>query len=100
MVTTVFKEKNPKKLEIDKVAIKETIDLEKNIKAAYFWIGRVPGKVDDFRVQLDDDLVNDYSEIRDYLAKIKKESRNILKFGILDFSMSLKGGQKNGNEDR
>ena len=72
MVTTVFKEKESKKLEIDKVAIKETIDLEKNIKAAYFWIGRVPGKVDDFRVQLDDDLVNDYSEIRDYLAKIRK----------------------------
>ena len=28
MVTTVFKEKESKKLEIDKVAIKETIDLE------------------------------------------------------------------------
>ena len=33
MVTTVFKEKETNKLEIDKVAIKETIDLEKNIKA-------------------------------------------------------------------
>ena len=72
MVTTVFKEKESKKLEIDKVAIKETIDLEKNIKASYFWIGRVPGKVDDFRVQLDDDLVNDYSEISEYLAKLRK----------------------------
>ena len=72
MVTTVFKEKESKKLEIDKVAIKETIDLEKNIKASYFWIGRVPGKVDDFRVQLDDDLINDYSEIREYLVKLRK----------------------------
>ena len=77
MVTTVFKEKESKKLEIDKVAIKETIDLEKNIslfilKASYFWIGRVPGKIDDFRVQLDDDLVNDYSEIREYLVKLRK----------------------------
>ena len=72
MVTTVFKEKESKKLEIDKVAIKETIDLEKNIKAAYFWIGRVPGKFDDFRVQLDDDLINDYSEIREYLVKLRK----------------------------
>ena len=72
MVTTVFKEKESKKLEIDKVAIKETIDLEKNIKASYFWIGRVPGKVDDFRVQLDDDLINDYSEIREYLIKLRK----------------------------
>ena len=72
MVTTVFKEKESKKLEIDKVAIKETIDLEKNIKASYFWIGRVPGKVDDFRVQLDDDLINDYSEIKDYLTELRK----------------------------
>jgi biopolymer transport protein ExbD len=72
MVTTVFKEKESNKLEIDKVAIKSTIDLEKNIKAAYFWIGRVPGTKDDFRVQLDDDLVNDYSEIKDYLVKLKK----------------------------
>ena len=72
MVTTVFKEKESKKLEIDKVAIKETIDLEKNIKASYFWIGRVPGKVDDFRVQLDDDLINDYSEIKDYLIELRK----------------------------
>ena len=45
---------------------------EKNIKASYFWIGRVPGKVDDFRVQLDDDLINDYSEIREYLVKLRK----------------------------
>ena len=52
--------------------LKETIDLEKNIKAAYFWIGRVPGRVDDFRVQLDDDLINDYEEIRDYLVKLRK----------------------------
>ena len=72
MVTTVFKEKESNILEIDKVAIKSTIDLEKNIKAAYFWIGRVPGTKDDFRVQLDDDLVNDYSEIKDYLVKLKK----------------------------
>ena len=72
MVTTVFKEKESKKLEIDKVAIKETIDLEKNIKPSYFWIGRVPGKVDDFRVQLDDDLINDYSEIKDYLTELRK----------------------------
>ena len=73
MVTTVFKEKETKKLIIDKVAIKETVDLEKNIKAAYYWIGRVPGKLnEDPRVQLDDDLVNNYSEIRDYLSKLKK----------------------------
>ena len=72
MVTTVFKEKESKKLEIDKVAIKETIDLEKNIKASYFWIGRVPGKIDDFRVQLDDDLINDYSEIKGYLIELRK----------------------------
>tara|TARA_B100000609_G_scaffold89200_1_gene71235 strand:+ start:2506 stop:2967 length:462 start_codon:yes stop_codon:yes gene_type:complete len=72
MVTTVFKEKETNKLEIDKVAIKETIDLEKNIKAAYFWIGRVHGRVNDFRVQLDDDLINDYEEIRDYLVKLRK----------------------------
>lgn len=67
-----LRRKSLKKLEIDKVAIKETIDLEKNIKASYFWIGRVPGKVDDFRVQLDDDLINDYSEIREYLIKLRK----------------------------
>ena len=89
MVTTVFKEKESKKLEIDKVAIKETIDLEKNIKASYFWIGRVPGKIDDFRVQLDDDLVNDYSEIREYLVKLRK-IQNIHRFGIPVFLMYLK----------
>jgi len=36
MVTTVFKEKESKKLEIDKVAIKETIDLEKKYKSFLF----------------------------------------------------------------
>ena len=30
------------------------------------------GKVDDFRVQLDDDLINDYSEIKDYLTELRK----------------------------
>ena len=73
MVTTVFKEKETKKLEIDKVAIKETIDLEKNIKAAYYWIGRVPGKMpEEYKVQLDDDLVNDYAEIRKYLHELRQ----------------------------
>ena len=38
MVTTVFKEKESKKLEIDKVAIKETIDLEKKTRCMHcFW---------------------------------------------------------------
>ena len=75
MVTTVFKEKECNLLEIDKVAIKETIDLEKNIKAAYFWIGRT-GELDNgepvYGVQLDDYLINDFSEIKDYLEVLKK----------------------------
>ena len=89
MVTTVFKEKETNKLEIDKVAIKETIDLEKNIKASYFWIGRVPGTLDDFRVQLDDDLINDYEEIKIILLNFVR-IQNILKFGIHDSLMFSK----------
>ena len=77
MVTTVFKEKESKRLEIDKVSIKETIDLEKNVKAAYYWIGKVPGEYTAkgeplYKTQLDDDLVNDNSEIRKYLNKLRK----------------------------
>ena len=73
MVTTVFKEKESNALEIEKVALKETINLEKNIKAAYYWIGRVPGKInEDPRIQLDDDLLNNYSEIKQYLIDLRK----------------------------
>jgi len=73
MVTTVFKEKESNTLEIEKVALKETINLEKNIKAAYYWIGRVPGKInEDPRIQLDDDLLNNYSEIKKYLLDLRK----------------------------
>ena len=77
MVTTVFKEKESKRLEIDKVSIKETVDLEKNVKAAYYWIGKVPGEYTAkgeplYKTQLDDDLVNDNSEIRKYLIKLRK----------------------------
>jgi biopolymer transport protein ExbD len=77
MVTTVFKEKESNKILIEKVTIKETVDLEKNVKAAYYWIGKVPGEFTAkgeplYKTQLDDDLINDNSEIRNYLNKLKK----------------------------
>ncbi|MEC8603016.1 MAG: hypothetical protein VXY47_01575, partial [Bacteroidota bacterium] len=49
----------------------------KNVKAAYYWIGKVPGEYTAkgeplYKTQLDDDLVNDNSEIRKYLNKLRK----------------------------
>lgn len=78
MVTTVFKEKEADNLLIKKVMVKESIDLEKNVKAAYYWIGKVPGKKDDkgepvYAVQLDDQKIQQIdSEIYSYLMELKK----------------------------
>ena len=79
MVTTVFKEKESKKVKIDKVAVAVTEDLQKNVLAAYYWIGRVPGKLDsegneEFRIQLDDDIISE-SDISKYLLALKEESK-------------------------
>lgn len=79
MVTTVFKEKESKKVKVDKVSVKETENLQKNILAAYYWIGKVPGKLDpdgnpEYMVQLDDDLISPYSDdITIYLNELKKD---------------------------
>ena len=79
MVTTVFKEKESKKVQIDKVTVAVTEDLQKNVLAAYYWIGRVPGKFDSegneaYSIQLDDDIVSD-ADIEKYLKALKEESK-------------------------
>ncbi len=74
MVTTVFKEKESKKVKIDKVSVEVTEDMEKNVLAAYYWIGKVPGKEDDYNIQLDDDIISD-SDISKYLKELKQESK-------------------------
>ena len=79
MVTTVFKEKESKKVTIDKVSVAVTEDLQKNVLAAYYWIGRVPDKFDSegneaYSIQLDDDIVSD-ADIAKYLKALKEESK-------------------------
>jgi len=79
MVTTVFKEKESKKVTIDKVSVDVTENLQKNVLAAYYWIGRVPGKFDSegneaYSIQLDDDIVSD-ADIAKYLMALKEESK-------------------------
>jgi len=79
MVTTVFKEKESKKVKINKVSVAITENLQKNVLAAYYWIGRVPGKLDSegnetYNIQLDDDIISE-SDISKYLNNLHQESK-------------------------
>jgi len=75
MVTTVFKEKESKKVKIDKVSVEITDNLEKNVLAAYYWIGKASGGGNDsYKIQLDDDIVS-YSDIYNYLTGLKQEKK-------------------------
>ena len=61
------------------MSVDVTENLQKNVLAAYYWIGRVPGKFDSegneaYSIQLDDDIVSD-ADIAKYLMALKEESK-------------------------